>query len=215
MIRLLLLAFVAACSINHRSGEFTCETQSDCQSDRVCQQGFCVTGGTPGDGGIDPDGPLPPDGPPDFVCPAQCTSCVEGTKTCRVDCGAPAGAAICNQGIKCPEGFNCIILCSRNSTNQSPSCQQKIDCSVGASCDIRCTGTNTCKAITCGEGPCNVDCVAQGSCQQVDCSDSCRCDVECSFTASCVQTTCPGDDFQCTDFQEGCDPERQGCDTCR
>lgn len=213
LIRVLLLGLVAACSINHRSGEFTCDTQSDCASDRVCQQGFCVvTGNNPGDdGGIDP----PVDGPPGFRCPAQCTSCMEATRTCRVDCGLAVGAAVCNQAIACPEGFNCVILCTRNSTNGNQQCQQKIDCTAGASCDVTCSGTNTCKSVVCGEGPCEVTCSGQGSCGQVDCDDSCACDVECEFGSSCQNVSCPGNVGQCNRFgQFGCDSNRAGCNTC-
>jgi hypothetical protein len=209
----LALVFLTACSINHRSGEFTCEKNADCDGDRICQQGLCVvTGNNPNDGGT--DGPTPPDGPPEFRCPAQCTSCVEATKTCRVDCGLPAGAALCNQQIICPEGFNCIILCSRNATAGNAQCQQKIDCQNAESCKVDCTGTNTCKQIVCGEGPCDVACTGSGTCSQVDCDASCQCDVECSFTANCANVSCPGENFTCTGIIDGCDSTRQGCNTC-
>jgi hypothetical protein len=211
VLRLSMLLVFAACSINHRSADFLCEKQSDCSSDRTCSQGVCVLNGNPMD-----DGPIVPPDAPEFRCPAQCTSCVEGTKTCRVDCGLPSGAAICNQAITCPTGFNCVILCSRNAVNGNPQCQQKIDCENSKSCEITCSGSNTCKQIVCGEAPCDVTCSGFGSCGSVDCDASCQCDVDCGFNASCQNVSCPGDFGQCNALgQLGCDSDRaDACHSC-
>jgi hypothetical protein len=210
--RVLCLCLLAACSINHRSGEFLCETQADCTSDRTCSNGVCIQTGNPMD-----DAPGP-DGPPQFRCPAQCTSCVEASMTCRVDCGTQAGLAICNQAITCPAGFNCVILCSRNATgNTQQQCQQKIDCEDSASCNVQCGGANTCKQIICGAGSCDVTCSGAGSCSQVDCDASCQCDVECSALANCQNVSCPGNVGQCNRIGlPGCDSNRSdACNTCQ
>jgi hypothetical protein len=211
--RVLCFCLVAACSINHRSGDFLCETQADCTSDRTCSNGVCVQNGNPIE---DAPSTSEPDAPEEFRCPTQCTSCVEATKTCNVDCGAPAAAAICAQAITCPDGFNCVIKCSRNAVNGNNQCQQKIDCQNAASCDVQCTGTNTCKAVLCGDGPCDVTCTGAGTCQKVDCDQSCKCDVECSFTANCSDVSCPGSLGQCTTIgMIGCNSLRSdACHSC-
>jgi hypothetical protein len=207
-----LLVF-AACTINHRSGEFACDNNADCQGGRVCQQNLCVEPGT----GPDPDGGMPdPDGPEPFVCPTQCTSCVESTMTCNVNCEQPAAMAVCQQTINCPEGFHCVVKCPRSSASANNGQCPQVNCQNALSCDISCTGNNTCKQVTCGEGPCEVLCDGLGSCGQVQCDDSCACDVSCTLgRASCQTLDCPGSAGQCNTLgQLGCNSNRPNCNTC-
>lgn len=209
----LLLALLGACSINHRSDEFTCTNSNMCNAGQTCQDGLCVTGGTPSDGpDVDPDGP-----PPDtFVCPNQCTSCNPGTNTCIVDCNA--SAATCASAINCPAGFNCDIRCTKND-----GCQN-INCTQGQSCKILCKGNNTCENVVCGPGPCDVECTGQGACgggtaTGIDCDASCACDVACNNNASCFPVSCPKppgpEPLRCSGIGANrCTSEPDGCNTC-
>ena len=134
VVLLLVLSAATSCSINHRSDQFACTKNSDCDSGRTCSDGFCVTGGTIVDAGK-VDAPKTPDGGGNS-CPAQCTSCNTTTKSCIIDCAMANGA--CNQQITCPAGFKCDIRC-----NNDNACRQGINCLQGASCTNACTSRHS------------------------------------------------------------------------
>ena len=204
----LVLAAISAgsCSINHRSGEFQCDKQSDCESGRTCTGGFCVVpGGTvdapKGDG---PTGDGPPSDTPMNMCPAQCTSCVQASKTCKIDCAVTS----CNSAVVCPPGWNCEVACT-----VANSCRSGVTCPPsGNSCNITCSGTGSCRMIDCGTGKCDVNCSGSQSCRGVDCTGSCGCDVKCPIGASCEAVTCTS--FQC-DTGLGCSSTlTPNCESC-
>jgi hypothetical protein len=170
-------AAAASCSINHRSGQFECDTQQDCDPGRSCSEGLCVMPG--GDGGIDAKRDAPPDA---LVCPPQCTSCANG-KVCVIDCAAGAS---CGGLVTCPAGFNCDIRC-----NTDNACRSGVSCTSAASCTIQCTGRSSCRGVTCGPGRCTVNCLAANSCETVSCGSSCACDVNCPFlNGACASVLC-------------------------
>jgi hypothetical protein len=222
----LAIAVVTACLVNKRSVDFACETDNDCDLDRVCQDSHCVIGFRP-----PIDGPPLPDTPDAPECPfvsggRRCTSCDLVAQTCQVDC-SNGGCG----GMTCPVGFACTFICTKANACNS------INCTDAASCDIQCSGNNACDGITCGAGACqvtcatmnacdnvtcgtgacNVTCGATGSCGNVQCPDSCKCDVSCP-TGNCTSMTCPmpGGMF-CTDnaMANGqCSSTPTGCATC-
>ncbi len=205
----LAVVSTSSCSINHRSGEFACTVQADCDAARQCLNGYCIVPG----GVIDApktidapkrDAPMMIDSPM-TVCPPQCTSCGEG-KTCKIDCGLTNCTG--NQPIVCPSGYNCAILCSTNN-----ACTNGINCGAAASCAITCSGASSCRNVDCGDGHCDVKCQGQGSCRGIDCSNSCACDVTCALTASCDFLTCSSS--QCDPLGRGCTSMAPGCDTCQ
>lgn len=198
----------SSCSINHRSGEFECTLQTDCDSGRLCLNGYCIVPG----GSIDApktadaprkDAPMTIDAPMN-ACPPQCTSCGDG-KTCTIDCGMTNCTG--NQPIVCPSGYNCAILCSTNN-----ACANGINCDSAESCTITCSGSGSCRNIQCGPGDCDVKCQGQNSCRGIDCTDSCACDVSCAFNAACDFLTCSSQ--QCDPLGKGCSSLLPGCDTC-
>lgn len=196
-LSVLVLASISAgsCSINHRSGEFECSKQSDCPDGRVCTGGYCVVPG----GTVDApksDGPAidgtPGDGPMNN-CPPQCTSCDQGSHTCKIDCAVTS----CNSQVVCPTGWNCDVACT-----VSNSCRSGVKCPAGAnSCNITCSGTGSCRSLECGTGKCDVACTGSMSCRGVDCGNSCGCDVKCGPGATCEAVQCTA--FQC-DTGLGC-----------
>ncbi len=204
----IVLISSSSCSINHRSGEFECTVQADCDLARQCLNGYCVVPGGVIDAPKTIDGPRK-DAPmmidsPMTVCPPQCTSCGDG-KTCTIDCGMTNCNG--NQPIVCPSGYNCAILCSTNN-----ACSNGINCNDAQSCAITCSGAGSCRNVDCGSGPCDVKCQGQSSCRGIDCSNSCACDVSCAITASCDFLTCS--DPQCDPLGRGCTSGAPGCDNC-
>jgi hypothetical protein len=193
-----------SCSINHKSGDFECTKQSDCSGGRTCTGGYCVfPGGTvdapKGDALLD----APKDGNPD-VCPNQCTSCDQGTHTCKIDCAVTS----CNGAVVCPVGWNCDVACSTAN-----SCRGGVTCTGTGTCKIGCTGSNSCRDLQCGTGKCDINCAGSGSCRGVTCNPSCGCDVKCApGVASCESVLCTG--VQC-DTGLGCSSMIvSSCETC-
>ena len=194
---LTVAAAAASCSINHRSTQFECDVQQDCDPGRTCSDGLCVTPG--GDGGLK-DGAI--DGGP--ACPPQCTSCGPN-KLCIIDCAAGAN---CGSQVTCPTGFNCDIRCTGDN-----NCSNGINCTTAASCTLQCTGRGSCRTISCGAGACNVNCAGQNSCGTVTCGLSCACDVKCPFAnGACTNVLC--NLVQC-DTGRGCSSTLfPSCNTC-
>jgi hypothetical protein len=192
-----------ACNVHHKSEEFACTKNIDCDPGRVCSDGFCVLSGTQIDAAKPPgDGPRP-DSPPSN-CPPGCTTCNTSAKTCTINCQAGAN---CASTVTCPTGYRCEILC-----NTDNACRNGINCQTAAGCNIECTGKQTCQNVQCGPGPCDVNCMAVASCKGVDCNNSCACDVTCTGNQSC------GDTVQCTsqacDTGSGCTSMPLLCHSC-
>ena len=206
-----LALVLAACSVSHRSQEFTCTTQADCVQGRACIQGFCVV---PGGGGGMPDatppgidGKQPPPDAPPPQCPPGCSSCDVSHHTCTINCMQTS----CTNNITCPSGYACTIEC-----NASGACRKQIDCQSGTSCDITCSTFGSCRDVQCGDGRCNVTCSGPNSCETVSCNNSCACDVSCSGSGSCGQLQCTSGFCQTT-FPQGCTSTSQPpnlCDSC-
>ncbi|HWO25275.1 MAG TPA: hypothetical protein VNO30_41330 [Kofleriaceae bacterium] len=192
-----------SCSINHKSGRYTCSSTSDCEAGRVCTDGVCVVG-------TDIDAPPidapQPDAPPDSTtCPSQCTRCMPGN-VCVIDCAAGAD---CSAKITCPTGYNCDVRCTTDN-----SCRSGVDCTNAASCTFQCTGVRSCRGITCGAGACTLSCTGNNSCESVNCGTSCACDVRCGAfgNGACMSVTCT--DIAC-DTGRGCSATiNPVCDTC-
>ena len=186
---------VAGCSVSHRSGDFTCERQTDCSNGRSCVDGFCVL---PEDAGLDGarvDA---------AVCPSVCTSCALDQKLCTIDCALNGG---CKQLVTCPLGFACNVLCSEDN-----ACSSGLNCTGGTSCKVTCSGTQSCRNLSCGLGPCNVSCTGNASCGEIACGNSCSCDVSCSASALCRNLTCKQG---CAASSRSCTSLPLGCNTCR
>ena len=196
-------AAASSCSINHRTGQFECESTQDCDPGRTCSEGLCVAAGG-GDAGPIDARPIDA-GPPDAsACPAACTQCKDG-KVCVIDC--TAANANCGAKVVCPAGFNCDIRCSLQG-----SCRSGISCDNAASCTIQCTGRASCRDVKCGPGPCSVSCPAGSSCESVSCGPSCACDVRCPFlNGSCASVQCTK---QACDTGLGCSSALPTCNTC-
>ena len=206
-VALVAIAMIASvdCSITHESDGFACTTTANCSKfpGRVCMNGFCVEPGGPGsDAGVtDGKGSNHPDA---SNCPANCTSCDLGSKTCFIDCDKTS----CTNMVTCPPGFNCDIQCST-----SGSCRNGVNCTQGQSCIVTCSGDSACRGVTCGSGPCDVECSGPSSCKTINCESSCRCDVNCFPGSLCEFVTCT--QFQCRDqINGGCNSTLTGCDTC-
>jgi len=201
---LIVLVIVAGCSISHRSQEYACTTQNDCNGhpNTICQQGFCIVPGSI-------DAPKPPgDVHPDMNnnnCPSECTSCNVTQKTCTVDC-SQTGVVDCTQTVTCPAGYHCDILCNRDGM-----CRNGVNCTGSASCAITCSAGNTCEGVECGPGPCDVTCSGQSSCKGVSCNNSCACDVNCTGSQACQSVACPS--ALCSVFP-GCTSVPVGCHSC-
>lgn len=209
---LALVVSVAACSVNHRSGDYACTTQSDCDNGRKCTDGYCIVpgGNPPVDAPKTSDAKLPPDAPQD-VCPAQCTTCDEGSKQCNIDCAVDS----CTNGqVVCPPGWNCDVKCSTpgscrgNGGGGTPG----VICAGTLSCTVECTGDGSCRGVQCGSGPCNVDCAGTNSCSGVRCNQSCACDVTCHDPSLCTGIFCKSN--LCETASGGCSSQFTTCDTC-
>lgn len=207
-----LAAVAGGCSVNHRSGDYACTTQSDCSDGRVCNDNFCVV---PGNQPIDArvDAPKPPPGPDAAVCPSQCSSCDMGAKECIIDCQVENCVGT---QVACPAGWNCNVLCSTPNSCKSPNGggSPGVTCAGTLSCNIECTGDGSCRGVSCGSGPCNVDCAGSNSCVGVRCNQACSCDVTCHDPAACTSVFCKSS--LCYDNQTGGCSSLLGptCDTC-
>lgn len=133
----LLVVVGLSCFVDRRSGDFACEVDADCAGlgggiDRECNDNVCV----------------------EVDCPNECDACSAG-KICNITCN---GSTECTDGVDCPRGYNCQVLCTRNCT--------PVDCTDAASCLVTCSGNNNteCGPLDCGSAtPCM--CVAaNGTC---------------------------------------------------
>jgi hypothetical protein len=200
---LIALLLVGGCSFERRTADYACNGPEDCGTGRTCDLGWCVEIGGPV---VDAD-PNAPDADPNapdasmsdaFACPSVCTSCDE-LNVCLIQCNTSDPGAPCNSApIVCPPGVICKI---------------GVDCSQSANCRVECTGDDSCAgAITCGEGPCHVECVDVNTCAEgIDCAASCSCFTDCSgFDACATPPTCP------TGCEQGgeCRNNQQVCSTC-
>jgi hypothetical protein len=190
------LVMLVGCTFEKRSSELSCMVPSDCDPGRTCVGGWCVEGGSP-DGGndgpivdADPDAPdappVPDSGPFDaFVCPAGCSSCLDDL--CVITC-VTGSEPLCSTGlVTCPAGSKCKAEC-----NGSGVCSLGVDCSSAATCRIECGGTNSCAGpITCGAGPCVLECQNNSCNGGIDCSASCMCMPTCGSGSCTTPPTCP------------------------
>jgi hypothetical protein len=168
---------VAACSVNHRSGDFACEKQADCSTGRTCIDGYCVA--TQADAAVPSDGKVDAPMIDASLCPSPCTSCSTDSKTCNIECGALGGG--CNLPVRCPEGWNCNLLCSTPS-----ACSNGVTCPGGGmSCKVTCSGRGSCNQFTCNTGPCDIECTGTNSCTELSCGGACACDINCVSGTSC------------------------------
>lgn len=196
-----ILVVLAGCSVSHPSDQYACSKPQDCSGGRECIGGFCVVPGS-----IDAprnDGPGPhPDGQ---NCPAPCTSCNVGMKTCTVDCSM-TGA--CNSQVTCPTGYTCDIKCDVDN-----SCRSGVDCQLASACTVECSAGSTCRDLQCGAGPCDITCSGVNSCRNVSCGSSCACDVICTGSQSCSNMS-----VQCTSIAcqngSGCTSVPAFCHSC-
>lgn len=179
-MKLVILALVlTACSVNHRSDQYACTKNTDCESGRECSiDGFCIVAGTATVDAPKTMGDAPKGDGGQNNCPPGCTSCNTTQKTCTINCQQTN----CSGQITCPAGYKCDIMC-----NADNSCRGGINCALGASCAISCDSRQSCENVTCGTGPCSVTCSGVQSCRNVSCGQSCACDVICTGTGSCQQ----------------------------
>jgi hypothetical protein len=213
-------ALALSCSIDKRSGAFSCTTSDQCDSGRLCVDGFCVVGGSgtqndaPQSTGSDAGGTKPPpDGSTGGMCPQQCTTCSVALKTCEIDCTNDA----CNSNgpLQCPAGYACTIACGALD-----ACND-VDCTQATSCTVSCSGHSSCQEVDCGSGKCDIMCTGHDACGgTIDCSQSCACDVTCGSGSTAANGPCQGD-IMCQGELcgaldgEGCTSQLPGCNTCQ
>ncbi|HEY1547255.1 MAG TPA: hypothetical protein VGG28_05525 [Kofleriaceae bacterium] len=213
--------FTLSCSIDKRSGAFSCTSSDQCDTGRVCVDGFCVVSGGSGTqidapqsmggsdaGGVNP----PPDGSTGDMCPAQCTTCSVAGKTCEIDCTNDT----CNDNgpLQCPDGYSCTIACGALD-----SCND-IDCTKAKACTVSCSGHGACQEVDCGTGECDITCTGHDACGgTIDCSQSCACDVTCGSGSTATNGPCQGDitcqGVLCSLDGTGCSSQPPGCNTCQ
>jgi hypothetical protein len=203
----LVIASIAGCSVNHRSGDFACEKQADCSTGRTCIDGYCVAlqadASVPIDSSVKTDAAPPIDA--NNGCPQPCTSCNSDSKTCNIDCMSNGGA--CNGPLRCPEGWNCNVLCSL-----AGSCSNGLVCPPGQFCKVTCSGRQSCNQFTCNTGRCDIECLGANSCTSLSCGAACACDINCVNTTSCgSKIACKSD--LCTDGR-GCTSTSIPATTC-
>lgn len=179
---LAVLAITAAaagsCSVNHRSGDFACQTSAECSTGRTCVAGFCVETSDAGTVDAAPivDASIP-SVPDALECPAQCTSCDLNQRACTIDCAVNPDE--CTRQVACPAGWSCDVQCSEPS-----SCRRGVECGDSTSCNVSCTGRQSCQDITCGAGDCQIVCSGRTSCSGVTCTTG-ACKLDCSGIDSC------------------------------
>lgn len=190
LLAIAAMTLLWGCSIDHRTGDYACSSQRDCNSGRECVNGFCIV---PGSIDASVDG-----------CPGRCTSCNMATHTCTIDCAATNCAA----RVACPAGWACAVKC-----NVDGACGNGVTCAGTTSCSVDCTTKNTCSDVACGTGKCSVNCSGDRACRAVRCNSSCACDVKCGGSRSCESLQCyPA---QCTTTQPlGCTALSLNCHTC-
>ena len=185
-----LAVALAGCSVNHRTGDISCDAEQRCANGRTCVDGFCVVAA---DSGVVDALPRPGDA---AVCPSQCTSCDLAQRSCVIDCANNGGA--CNQAVTCPAGWSCNVLCSLpNQCNSGVFCGNATSCTIGCgarqtcktvacgsgACNCSCSGNSSCSSVGCGLGACGDNCTGNGACSSVTCGLACACDVTCRFGA--------------------------------
>ena len=202
-----VLVFLAACTFERRSPDFTCTTTDDCEGGRTCIDGWCATSASPPDASIDAD----PDDPDASTidggsCPPACSRCEQAT--CVIECTGASGCS--GAPVVCPAGMPCEVKC-----NGPSSCGMGVDCTAASACTIVCSKNSSCGSVLqCGEGRCDIECSGDSSCQGgIQCGGACACDTACTGASSCTgTTTCPtGGDCK-TD--NACSSTPAGCDAC-
>lgn len=200
-----LIAFAVsmpACDVTHKSGEYACSKNTDCDSGRICNEGFCIVSTPVVDA---PRGDGPRGDAMGSSCPPGCTTCNVMQKTCTINCMSGAN---CTNTVTCPPGFKCDILC-----NTDNSCRNGINCQMSQACNVECTGRQSCQGVQCGAGPCDVACMGVASCKGVSCGSSCACDVTCTGNQSC------GSSVLCSspacDTGSGCTSLPLFCNSCQ
>jgi hypothetical protein len=195
----LAFGLAVACSVHHKSEDYACTKNTDCDTGRICNDGFCIVSGS-----IDAahtDGPKGDAAGPQ--CPQGCTSCNLTQKTCTINCMT----GNCNGAVSCPPGYHCDIQC-----NTDNSCRNGVNCALAASCTVDCTGKSSCQGVQCGAGPCDIGCIGVQSCRGVHCNNSCKCDVSCTGNSSCAS------EIFCTsaacDSGSGCTSSTLVCHSC-
>ncbi|MBI4700362.1 MAG: hypothetical protein HY744_04190 [Deltaproteobacteria bacterium] len=143
-----------------------------------------------GKGGCEACGNRPT--PPGGGCPGQCSGgCIDGGKTCSIDCFANPGAC---QGktLSCPAGFACQVLCQ----GPQPFCSGTvINCPDHYGCDVLCQGqVGICSGATINcspSGPCSLSCGSPEGCggTTIKCGND-ACDVSCTFDGKIPTQQC-------------------------
>lgn len=195
----LAFGFAVACNVHHKSEDYACTKNTDCDTGRICNDGFCIVTGSIDASHID----APKPGPDASTCPPGCTSCNVSQKTCTINCLG----GNCNGPVTCPKGYRCDIMC-----NTDNSCRNGINCLEATGCTVSCSGKQSCQNVACGPGRCNISCSGMASCKGVFCNNSCACDVMCTGTQSC------GDTVVCSqlacDSGSGCSSSLAVCHSC-
>ncbi|HTR50722.1 MAG TPA: hypothetical protein VMJ10_08450 [Kofleriaceae bacterium] len=186
------IVIASSCSVDHRSDEYACVSQSQCTGGRLCMQGYCIVPGAIDAARPDGRGSSGSDG--GNACPSACTSCNVAQKSCTIDCSVTS----CTGTVTCPIGYSCDVKCDTAS-----SCDNGVSCVGATSCTVECSGKASCRNVECGNGPCDVQCSGAQSCRGVSCNTSCSCAVECTGLSSC-----PAGTVECTSI--GCD-DGSGC----
>jgi hypothetical protein len=90
-------------------------------------------------------------------CPNACTGgCDMQAKRCEIDC--IANWACQDDVINCPNGWDCLVTCSKVSSCSGAT----IHCPADAACELSCDGTWACAdaIVQCGSGTCNMNCLS-------------------------------------------------------
>lgn len=181
-----MAAFALGCGFDTRSGQYACQTQSDCEGGRSCEEGWCVL--SQSDASPPPDADLSPDAGRPL---SPCNSCMGGE--CREEC----------------TDLNCDLSCTKNDCDCEFQCAPDTDncnllCADGASCDIDCGSAEECTATCEANSVCQVDCSGVEECQQTVCEAGAQCLLDCTGTVECGFATCAGMETSCSNDLIAC-----------
>ena len=95
------------------------------------------------------------------ACTLQGGTCADDI--CTITCG---GITPCTEGVVCPEGLSCHVICDGPGT-----CRGGVECS-GAICIVDCKGKDACEGgVECEGASCDITCTGDGACDLGVCCD--------------------------------------------
>ena len=164
------------CSIHHRSDEYACTKNTDCDTRPHCDDGFCVVAGHQIDAPTRIDGPTRRRRRRQQL-PARLHDVQLAQKTCTIDC---------QQRELHRHGHLPRRLQVRHPVQHRQLVPQRRQLPRGRVVQRRVQRRSSrAENVAVRRGPCDVSCSGQQSCRGVSCNNSCACDVACTGNQSC------------------------------